>query len=104
MSMFPFQNPSQFEDEDEGGAPKGADETVPSDSEDEEEDEEEEEEEEEVVRPKSPPPKERAVSKPEAAEADESDDSAMWPSESESESSDEDLGPLEKLHHTMFLK
>ena len=103
MSMFPFQNPSQFEDEDEGGAPKGADETVPSDSEDEEEDEEEEEEE-EVVRPKSPPPKERAVSKPEAAEADESDDSAMWPSESESESSDEDLGPLEKLHHTMFLK
>lgn len=99
MSMLPFQNPSQFEDEDEGGALKGADETVPSDLEDEEEDKEEEEEE-EVVRPKSPPPKE----KPEAAEADESDDSAMWPSESESESSDEDLGPLEKLHHTMFLK
>ena len=101
--MLPFQNPSQFEDEDEGGTPKGADETVPSVSEDEEEDEEEEEEE-EVACPKSPPPKERAVSKPEAAEADESDDSAMWPSESESESSDEDLGPLEKLHHTMFLK
>ena len=100
MSMFPFQNPSQFEDEDEGEAPKEADDTVPSDS---EEEEEYDEEDEEVVRPKSPP-KEKAVSRPDAAEADESDDSALWPSESESESSDEDLGPLEKLHHTMFLK
>lgn len=98
--MLTFQNPSQFEDEDEGEAPRAADETVPSESEEEEDDEEEEEE---VARPKSPP-KEKTVSKPEAAEADESDDSALWPSESESESSDEDLGPLEKLHHTMFLK
>lgn len=98
--MLMFQNPSQFEEGDEGEAPKAADEIVPSESEEEEYDEEVEMEE---IRPESPP-KEKTVSKPELGNVEESDDSALWPSESESESSDEDLGPLEKLHHTMFLK
>ena len=99
--MLMFQNPSQFEEGDEGEA-EGEVEIAPSESEEEEEEYDEEVEMEEI-RPKSPP-KEKTVSKHKLGTVEESDDSALWPSESESESSDEDLGPLEKLHHTMFLK